>query len=658
MTTSSPGPRTARVALLAVLLAVAGESLLTSGALLDLQLRDGAIPAAIAALVTYVLPGLVVAALVLATRPGSPGRPLGRTVLAGVVVLALARLVLQGLVEMPRYVLGLATVAIAVAVLLLAVVLTAAGGGDRATGARDTASGLVLGLGLFAAIAGATGSWSAVWRHDWLGWVIALGLVGAAGWAAWRLRDGEAPERPRGLWVLGPVLGVGVFALASPAFHASQSQVTPGLHPSAGALPALIALTAWATTNLLQRRGGLSTRMLRLGAALPVLVGLAYVFPEVIGWSPVPVLVVLLATIPATGLLLVAVLGRGTKPTGRFSLAGLGVGVGLGAIVPLLVYQIDYDIPLGFPNALVIVAASLLIVLGSRVWQPSFAVTAIAHRVAPRGAPRSRLDGAIVPATVVVLVSAAGLWASMPFTFTEERAPGSELTVLNWNVHYGVTPEVAVDLEAFARAIEAEDPDVIALQEISRGWLLGAGTDIATWLSHRLQMGVVYGHAADRQFGNALLSRYELTDVAVTQLPYGEGPMRRSAITATVTLTDGTPVRVSSMHLQHKEENTPTRLSQLDAAIADIVPTGPSILAGDLNARPGWPEIAAMEGAGWVSAIDAVGDPEALTFSTWDPVERIDWVFGQHVTFDRAEVMTDTSSDHFGIVVHVIPAQG
>ncbi|NLF06038.1 MAG: endonuclease, partial [Actinomycetales bacterium] len=142
MTTTS-GARVARIVLLSVLVAIAGEALLASGALLDLQLREGAIPAAIAALATYVLPGVVVAVLVLATRK----RPLGRTVLVGVGLLVLARLVAQVLVELPRWTLGLATVAIAVAVLVLAVALTAAGGGDREEGARDAASGLVLGLG-------------------------------------------------------------------------------------------------------------------------------------------------------------------------------------------------------------------------------------------------------------------------------------------------------------------------------------------------------------------------------------------------------------------------------------------------------------------------------------------------------------------------------
>ena len=78
---------------------------------------------------------------------------------------------------------------------------------------------------------------------------------------------------------------------------------------------------------------------------------------------------------------------------------------------------------------------------------------------------------------------------------------------------------------------------------------------------------------------------------------------------------------------------------------------------GDELAREAWHlALEAMEAAGWVSAIDAVGDPAALTFSTWDPVERIDWVFGQHVELTRAEVLPDTSSDHFAILVEAIPA--
>ena len=643
MTTSSRG---AHVALLTVLVALVGELLFTSGALLDLQLREGAIPAAIAALATYAAPGIVVLLLVLVGRVGN-ARPLGRSLFAGVVVLAIARLALQAVTEMPRFVLGLATVAIALGVLVLAVTVTSAHGGR---GARDTAAGLVLGLGLLAGLSGATGTWTAVWRSDVLGWGIALALVGAALWAAWQLRHQEALERPRGTWALGPFVAVGVFVLASPAFLASQSQVSPGLGAIDAGAALAIALVAVATAIMLARPDRSAPGALRLGALLPVLVGIAYLLPGSFSASPLPVLLVLLAGIPATALLLVAAFERPARRVTPGSMLGLGIGVGLGAILPLLIYQIDYDIPLGFPNALVIVAAAVLLVAASGVWRRGVPLD-----LTP-AAPGAWQGAIAAPAAVVLVLGVLSAPVSSPADFTSDRTADTTLRVLNWNVHYGVTPEVAVDLEAFARAIEAEQPDVVALQEISRGWLLGGGTDIATWLSKRLDMGLVYAHAADRQFGNALLSKHKLTEIAVTPLPYGEGPMRRSAITATVTLADGTPVRVSSMHLQHKEENTATRLTQLDAAIADIVPTGPSVLAGDLNARPGWPEIDEMTDAGWVSSIDAVGDPDSVTFSTWDPVERIDWVFGQHVEFTRAEVLPDASSDHFAIVVDVVPA--
>ena len=65
-------------------------------------------------------------------------------------------------------------------------------------------------------------------------------------------------------------------------------------------------------------------------------------------------------------------------------------------------------------------------------------------------------------------------------------------------------------------------------------------------------------------------------------------------------------------------------------------------------------EIELLTDAGWVSAVDEVGDPDVLTSPADAPAERIDWVFGQHVTFTSADVLTDvTTSDHFPLVVHV-----
>src|SRR5690606_26990302 len=116
--------------------------------------------------------------------------------------------------------------------------------------------------------------------------------------------------------------------------------------------------------------------------------------------------------------------------------------------------------------------------------------------------------------------------------------------------------------------------------------------------------------------------------------PYGDGPQQRSAITATVRNDAGTPFVVTSAHLQHRDENTPTRLQQLDVLMsADIASSPAAVLAGDFNSEPGWAEIDYVQAAGYVSAQDTAGDPSHLTFPAWEPEVRIDWVFGKGVTF-------------------------
>jgi len=81
------------------------------------------------------------------------------------------------------------------------------------------------------------------------------------------------------------------------------------------------------------------------------------------------------------------------------------------------------------------------------------------------------------------------------------------------------------------------------------------------------------------------------------------------------------------------------------------------VIAGDLNAEPGWPEIGLLEDAGWSSAIDSAGDADALTFPSDDPQVRIDWVLGAQVDFSDVRVLTGLgSSDHLPIVARVRPA--
>jgi len=216
------------------------------------------------------------------------------------------------------------------------------------------------------------------------------------------------------------------------------------------------------------------------------------------------------------------------------------------------------------------------------------------------------------------------------------------------------------DRAVLVEVLRAAEPDVVALQEVNRGWVQGGGADMATWLAQRLRMRVTFAPAADRQFGNAVLTRGDLSDAVALELPYGAGPQGRSAASADVTLPAGT-LRVTSVHLQHRDENTPTRLDQLRTLLAAEQHRA-AVVAGDLNAQPGRPEIDLVTGAGFLSAVDEVGDPAALTIPSTGPEERIDWVFWRAdgpVAATEARVLTQArASDHLPIVVRLVPVDG
>jgi endonuclease/exonuclease/phosphatase family metal-dependent hydrolase len=461
-------------------------------------------------------------------------------------------------------------------------------------------------------------------------------LVAATLAAAVAAGHQQPTGRARRTWALGPTLALVLMALANPAFAAAQS----GL-PLLVAGTVLVLAAAGTVWLLLVPRVLVPWVRVLACVVLPVGVALTFLLPDAGS------LIALTVALAATGVVLAGALStHRPAPPGIPRTAVATAGVGLGLVLVLLVYLLDYDVPLGIDNAWVVVAASVLLALGGlRRTTPDAPVTT-------EPAPPLRANALRLLVLPSVVLLAIGWWAAPPAPAATDAAADS-LVVLDWNLHYGVAADTAVDLEQIARTIEQQRPDVVLLQEVARGWVLGGGVDMATWLGDRLGMHVEFAPAADRQFGNVLLSRTPLHDVQIIDLPYGDGPQARSAITALVDGPGGTPVRVTSVHLQHRDDNTPTRLEQIAALTAALPDDGPAVLTGDLNAEPGSPEVEALTAAGWVSAIDTAGDPDALTHPSDDPDVRIDWVFGRGVDLTDARVLTDRSSDHLAVVTTV-----
>jgi endonuclease/exonuclease/phosphatase family metal-dependent hydrolase len=242
---------------------------------------------------------------------------------------------------------------------------------------------------------------------------------------------------------------------------------------------------------------------------------------------------------------------------------------------------------------------------------------------------------------------------------------------LTFNIRHGAGLDGVHDLERVARLIEGAGPDVVALQEVDRNLSPRSGyVDQAGWLAARLDMDHAYGPVVDlgpaalppaptaaraggpdgarRQYGIALLSRAPLYGTRNVLLTRPRGGEQRGLLGAAVDV-DGAAVRVFCTHLQHRSRTE--RLAQATQIAESLSEgTGPVVLMGDLNARPGDPEIAPLTGVlddAWVVA----GDGAGFTFDAAAPHARIDYILtSADLVARRAAVLPTEASDHLALV--------
>ena len=199
--------------------------------------------------------------------------------------------------------------------------------------------------------------------------------------------------------------------------------------------------------------------------------------------------------------------------------------------------------------------------------------------------------------------------------------------VLTYNIHHGEGTDGKLDLERIASVIRLVEPDLVALQEVDVGTSRSQGVDQAAELGRLTGMQAAFGKAMDYaggQYGEALLSRYPLTDVKVHELPFTQGCEPRCAVAARVRLgADGPELLIAGTHLEHAQATL--RLCQAGKLAPALVAANalPVILAGDFNAEPDSPPIRVLL-PHWTDATAA--KPEA----TWPadvPTAKIDYVF-------------------------------
>ena len=331
---------------------------------------------------------------------------------------------------------------------------------------------------------------------------------------------------------------------------------------------------------------------------------------------------------------------RGIPRTGAATLV-----VGLGAIGPLLLYMLDYDVPLPVDNVWVIVLAALGLALSGLRRRTPGAVPAL---TSPDRLPArtSSVRLLILPAVVLAVIGLVPSTTSTTGSDVPARAADEPLTLVDWNLHYGVSPLTAVDLEGIAATIEAEDPDVVTLQEVQRGWVFGGGSDMATWLAHRLG----HDHPLRARGGPPVRQRG----------PGALGADRRRRPPPPVRRRPAEPLRPVD-HADHGRRHAAARDVDPHAAprVEHADPAGAAGGAGRGGAgrhRPrsspatSTPSRAGRRSSCWRPRAGSRPTTRCSRHRPIDPAYKIDWVFGQGVTFLQATAAITPLSDHRPLV--------
>lgn len=229
--------------------------------------------------------------------------------------------------------------------------------------------------------------------------------------------------------------------------------------------------------------------------------------------------------------------------------------------------------------------------------------------------------------------------------FCRAGGDSKSLRVLSWNIHHGEGTDGKVDLARLAAVIQGQEPDIVMLQEVDNRSKRSGGVDQPSELAKLTGLQHVFGKAMEFQegeYGQAILSRYPLSDVRVHRLP-GEGEPR-IAVSAVAETPIG-PVTVASIHLDYQDEARQLAQAQVASAALLEVATSPVILAGDFNAGPDSKTLAVFGQAPW-TVVPKVGP--AATHPADKPTDEIDFAVVRGLaTVKATSVIAEASaSDH------------
>lgn len=252
-----------------------------------------------------------------------------------------------------------------------------------------------------------------------------------------------------------------------------------------------------------------------------------------------------------------------------------------------------------------------------------------------------------------------------------QAGPGSEVNppakagpiikVMTYNIHIGNPPSKPAevrDLQAIANVINAQKPDLVALQEVDvNTQRSGVNVDQAKELARLTGMNYFYAKAIDfqgGQYGDAVLSRFPILESVSYQLPVTQqlGGETRSVAMITVE-KEGYKFYFSSTHLDHlgAEDNRLLQAAELNKIVGGL--SRPLIIAGDMNAIPSSKTMALLQQQLFMGCNTAC----PFTIPATAPTRTIDYIMMRpynKFNIKNYNVINETyASDHLPLIAEI-----
>jgi endonuclease/exonuclease/phosphatase family metal-dependent hydrolase len=163
-------------------------------------------------------------------------------------------------------------------------------------------------------------------------------------------------------------------------------------------------------------------------------------------------------------------------------------------------------------------------------------------------------------------------------------------------------------------------------------------------------MPFVFQGTEEPNWGNAILSRYPITATGWGELPRVGTLIGRGYLWAQIDVGSSAPLLLIATHLHHLGPDSEERQEQVPVLLSFWDGRPNSVLLGDLNAEPGSEEMGMIAKAGMQDAW-AVGSGHGYTYSSGDPVKRIDWIWhSEDLQPIAVQVIKTTASDHMPLI--------